>query len=125
MEQMETVQQDAFQKLIKSRGRRNLKRHADLPQWKTFLKGVEKFRQDTLAGKRPKAVKTHNREYVITPQMVGVTFGVYNGKTFEQVNVVPEMMGHRLGEFSATRKRLNHGKAGIGATKSSTAITAR
>lgn len=125
MADVDALQGDAFLKLIKSRSRRNLKRHAELPQWKTFLKGVEKFKADAAAGKRPKAVKTHNREYVITPQMVGVTFGVYNGKVFEQVIVMPEMMGHRLGEFSATRKRLNHGKAGIGATKSSTAITAR
>ena len=57
--------------------------------------------------------------------MVGLKFGVYRGNSFEVVDVKNEMLGHYLGEMSLTRKRLIHGKAGIGATKSSTAISAR
>ena len=57
--------------------------------------------------------------------MVGKTINVYNGKEFKPVSVVTEMLGHYLGEFVLTRKRIVHGKAGIGATKSSTAISER
>jgi len=50
---------------------------------------------------------------------------IYNGKEFANIEVREKMLGHYLGEFALTRKKLSHGKAGIGATKSSTAITAR
>ncbi|MBU0467275.1 MAG: ribosomal protein S19 family protein, partial [Nanoarchaeota archaeon] len=45
----------------------------------------------------------------------------YNGKNFQEVSIVVEMIGHTLGEFAPTRTRVNHGSAGIGATKSSRA----
>ena len=57
--------------------------------------------------------------------MIGLKFGVHNGKEFQIVQITEKMLGHYLGELALTRKRLMHGKAGIGATKSSTAITAR
>lgn len=57
-------------------------------------------------------VKTWSRASTITPQMVGYTFGVHNGKDFVQVRVVENMVGHKLGEFSPTRKFIRHaGKA--------------
>lgn len=55
------------------------------------------------------AVKTWARWSVITPEMVGFVFGVHNGKTFVPVTVVENMVGHRLGEFSPTRKFVQHG----------------
>ncbi|MBI2476598.1 30S ribosomal protein S19 [Candidatus Uhrbacteria bacterium] len=54
-------------------------------------------------------VKTWNRAAVITPQMVGFTFGVYNGRVHTPVLVVENMVGHRLGEFSPTRRFVKHG----------------
>jgi small subunit ribosomal protein S19 len=54
-------------------------------------------------------VKTWSRASVITPEMVGFVFGVHNGKIHVPVSVVENMVGHRLGEFSATRKFLRHG----------------
>lgn len=69
--------------------------------------------------KRNKLIKTHNREMVIVPAMLGKTIGIYNGKDFIKINIMEEMLGHRLGEFSLTRKQVKHGTAGIGATKSS------
>ena len=122
--ELEELSKESFMKLVTSRKRRSLKRQTN-PQ---FDQNVKRFKEELAkapTGKRPKAVRTHVREMVIVPQMMGVTFGVYNGKQFVEVNVVPEMVGHLLGEFALTRKRLQHGKAGIGATKSSTAITAR
>ena len=54
-------------------------------------------------------IKTWARASVITPEMIGYTFGVHNGRTFVEVRVSEEMVGHRLGEFSPTRKFLRHG----------------
>ncbi len=70
--------------------------------------------------KRP--IKTHDRALVIVPQMVGKTIGVHNGKEFIKVIVTEEMLGHRLGEFSMTRKIAKHTKMGIGASKSTTSM---
>ena len=54
-------------------------------------------------------VKTWDRASVITPEMVGFKVGVYNGKTHVVVDVVENMVGHRLGEFALTRKFIRHG----------------
>lgn len=54
-------------------------------------------------------IKTWSRQSEIAPEMVGHTFGVYNGKTFIDVFVKEEMVGHRLGEFSPTKKFVKHG----------------
>ena len=51
--------------------------------------------------------------------MIGLKVGVYNGKEFVTVEIKPQMIGHYLGEFSLTRKRVQHGSPGIGATRSS------
>ncbi|MEM2861057.1 MAG: ribosomal protein S19 family protein, partial [Nitrososphaerota archaeon] len=66
-----------------------------------------------------KPIRTHAREMVILPEMVGLTIHVHNGKEFIPVQITPEMIGHRLGEFSITNKRVQHGRPGVGATKSS------
>jgi small subunit ribosomal protein S15e len=71
------------------------------------------------AGEKPEPVRTHTRNAIIVPEMIGSTVGVYNGKTFNQVEVRPDMVGHYLGEFSITYKPIRHGKAGIGSTNSS------
>ena len=54
-------------------------------------------------------IKTWSRSCTITPEMVGFTFGVYNGKEFIEVQIVEDMVGHKLGEFSHTRKFISHG----------------
>lgn len=54
-------------------------------------------------------IKTWSRASVISPEMVGFTFGVHNGRDFIPVFVTEEMVGHRLGEFSPTRKFHRHG----------------
>merc|ERR1711976_1129521 len=68
---------------------------------------------------KPDAVNTHHRNMIILPEMIGSIVGVYNGKTCNQVEVKPEMVGHYLGEFSITYKPVKHGRPGIGATHSS------
>lgn len=54
-------------------------------------------------------IKTWSRDSQISPEMVGHTFGVHNGRDFVPVKIVEEMVGHRLGEFSLTRKFTKHG----------------
>jgi len=64
-------------------------------------------------------IRTHLRDMPIVPEMVGITFAVHTGQSFERVRVEPEMIGHYLGEFQLTRTSVEHGQAGIGATRSS------
>ncbi len=54
-------------------------------------------------------IKTWSRSCTITPEMVGFTFGVHNGRDFIQVFITEDMVGHRLGEFSPTTKFSRHG----------------
>ncbi|MDI6734062.1 MAG: 30S ribosomal protein S19 [Patescibacteria group bacterium] len=54
-------------------------------------------------------IKTWSRSSEISPEMVGFVFGVHNGKDFIEVRVSEDMVGHRLGEFSPTRKFIKHG----------------
>ena len=70
-------------------------------------------------------VKTHCRDMVIIPEMVGKTIKVYSGKEFVPVIIITEMLGHYLGEFVLTRKKVVHHAPGIGATKSSAALSVR
>ena len=68
--------------------------------------------------KKDKA-KTHAREMIVLPSMVGKVIGVHNGKEFVDVHVMAEMIGMRLGQLSLTRKRLAHSNPGVGASRSS------
>jgi small subunit ribosomal protein S19 len=100
-------------KYITSRSRRSVLRNFDTIE--RFLK-----RCDQKIAKKKK-IKTHLRDLVIVPKMVGMNIAVYTGKVFQDVLISEEMIGHRLGEFAMTRGKVNHGSAGIGATKSSRA----
>lgn len=64
-------------------------------------------------------MRTHLRNMIIVPEMIGSVIGVYNGKTFNQVEIKPEMIGHYLAEFSISYKPVKHGRPGIGASTSS------
>lgn len=68
---------------------------------------------------RPEAVKTHLRNMLILPEMIGSQLAIYNGKVFNQIEVKPEMVGHYFGEFSITYRPVRHGRPGIGSTNSS------
>ncbi len=95
--------------LLDSRMRRSL-RHGLTVQQQKFL---EHFR------KTEGIIKTHNRNMVVLPELVGRTIKVYDGKEFQQVVIQPEMIGHYLGEFALTRKGVKHTGPGVGATRSS------
>ncbi|RLG71855.1 MAG: 30S ribosomal protein S19 [Methanobacteriota archaeon] len=106
-----------FAELLPSRQRRSLRRGLT-PQQKRFLEAVRKARKQLKQGKQV-VLKTHCRDMIILPEMIGLTIKVHNGKEFHPVTIKPEMVGHYLGEFALTRKRVVHGDPGIGATKSS------
>ena len=100
-----------FAKFLPSRERRSVLRHFEV---------VEGFiKKCTKAGTEEKQIRTHLRDLVIVPLMVGHNIRIHNGKEFISTKITMEMLGHRLGEFVATRKRVTHGAAGIGATRSS------
>lgn len=69
-----------------------------------LLKKIAKIKPESNA-----VIKTWSRDSEISPEMVGYTFGVHNGKDFISVKISEEMIGHRLGEFSLTRKFVRHG----------------
>merc|ERR1712198_479384 len=83
-----------------------------------LIKKLRKKKRECPANEKPDVVKTHLRNMVIVPEMTGSMVGVYNGKTLNQVEIKPEMIGHYLGEFSITYKPVKHGRPGIGATHS-------
>jgi len=117
LEELKKMNMDEFIQLLPARARRSLKRGLP-PRQKKLL---ERLRRAYRAKKRGKDLltRTHVRDMLIFPEMVGLKIGVYNGMKFEIVEVKPEMIGHFLGEFSLTRSRVQHGSPGIGATRSS------
>ncbi|KAJ8906352.1 hypothetical protein NDN08_002845 [Rhodosorus marinus] len=104
--------------LYHARARRRLTRGWQRKQ-RALLNKLKKAKQAAQPNEKPTAVKTHLRDMVIVPEMIGSVVGVYNGKTFNSVEIKPEMVAHYLGEFSITYKPVKHGKPGIGATNSS------
>jgi len=103
-----------FMELVPARRRRSVKRGFTEEQ-KGLLKKLEVKNN----------VKTHVRDLVILPSMVGKTILVHNGKTFVQVVITEEMLGRTLGDFSLTRNRVSHNSPGVGATRSSASVSVR
>ena len=118
LEELQQMPLDNVINLFPSRQRRSLKR-GFLPRQKKVLEKIRKLKKDENKGGRPQIIKTHCRDMIVLPEMVGVTFGIYNGKEFTEVTIQPEMIGCYFGEFAPTRKRVEHGDPGMGATRSS------
>jgi len=117
LDDLKRMNMDQFIQLLPARARRTLKRGLP-PRQKKLL---ERLRRAYRAKKRGKDLltRTHVRDMIIFPEMVGLKIGVYSGQGFDTVEVRPEMIGHYLGEFALTRRRVQHGSPGIGATRSS------
>ncbi|MBS7616447.1 30S ribosomal protein S19 [Candidatus Bathyarchaeota archaeon] len=117
LEQLQSISMDEFITLLPSRQRRSLRRGLS-PEQRAFLENVRKAKEAMRKG-GSLIIKTHERDMVILPEMVGLTIQVYNGKEFVPVEIKPEMIGHYLGEFAVTNKPVKHGTPGIGASRSS------
>lgn len=116
LEELQDMTLEEFAELLPANQRRALLRGFP-PRKKKLLERV----RNASKKENPKEefIRTHCRDMVILPKMVGLRFGVYNGEDFASVEVEPEMIGHRLGEFALTRKKVEHSTPGIGATRSS------
>jgi small subunit ribosomal protein S19 len=112
-----SLSMDEFINLLPSRQRRSLLRGLT-PEQRILL---EKAREAKEAQKKGEdvSIKTHVRDMIILPEMVGMKIQVHNGKEFLPVTIKPEMIGHYLGEFAVTNRPVRHGTPGIGASRSS------
>jgi small subunit ribosomal protein S19 len=109
LEELKLMDVREFAKLLKSRQRRTVLRQ--------FQKIEDFVNRANVKRNKKKPIKTHLRDLVVVPQMVGMRIMIYNGKDFVPIDIVGEMLGHVLGEFALTRSRVKHGAAGVGATK--------
>ena len=115
MDELKNLSIKEFASLLPSRQRRSLIRGLN-PEQKKFL---HKLKISS------KPVKTHLRTTIIIPEMVGKSIFVYSGKEFLPLKIEADMLGNYIGEFVLTRKSVKHSAPGIGATKSSAAVSVR
>ncbi len=106
-----------FAKLLTSTARRTVLRQFDLIE--NFINRCKK----KIAKNKP--IRTHSRNLVIVPRMVEMVIYVHDGKQYKQIKIIPEMIGHKLGEFAQTRGKVQHGAPGVGATRSSAALSVK
>lgn len=117
IEELQQMSMDDFIRVLPARQRRSLLRGLPNEQ-RVFIEKLRKAKQITEKGQKP-VVKTHCRDVVILPEMVGVTILLYNGRVFSPIEITLDKVGHFLGEYIITNKRVVHGTPGIGASKSS------
>ena len=112
--ELETLSNDELFKLLTARARRSLKRGINDGKRKL----IDEIKE-AKAGNNKNTIKTHLRDLIILPYMVGVTVNVFSGKEFMPVTISNEMIGHYLGEYVITNKRVTHGAPGVGSSRSS------
>lgn len=117
LEQLLEMPLDEFIKLLNARQRRSILRGFTEPQ-KILLRKIRRAKKLISEGKKVR-IRTHVRDMIILPEMVGLTIEVHDGKTFKPVKIGVYHIGHYLGEFAITNKRVVHGSPGVGATRSS------
>ncbi|WP_144904305.1 30S ribosomal protein S19 [Halobellus captivus] len=115
LDELQELSLDEVVELLPARQRRTIERGLTVQQEKLLEKASEADPQESAND----PIRTHLRDMPVLPAFVEKTFEVYNGQSFERVRVEPEMIGHYLGEFQLTRNSVEHGQAGIGATRSS------
>ncbi|MBI1935156.1 30S ribosomal protein S19 [Candidatus Woesearchaeota archaeon] len=114
-EELKSMSLNELAQLLTARQRRSLKR------------GFTE-QQKILLGKirgNEKNIETHCRDMIILPEMIGSSIKVHQGKEFVLLAIGPEMVGHYLGEFALTRKKVAHSAPGIGATRSSASLSVK
>ena len=117
LESLSAMSMDDIINLLPSRQRRSLQRGLTTEQ-RILLEKFRKVKESKNTGKEV-GIKTHVRDLIILPEMVGAKISVHNGKDFVTMEIRPEMIGHYLGEFAITNKPVRHGTPGIGASLSS------
>ncbi|KOX93972.1 30S ribosomal protein S19 [Haloarcula rubripromontorii] len=115
LDELQAMELEEVAELLPARQRRSIVRGLTEEKHKLLEKAREAGEEETAND----PIRTHLRDMPVLPEMVGLTFAVHDGQNFERVKVEPEMLGHYLGEFQLTRSSVEHGQAGIGATRSS------
>ena len=109
IEELQKLDVREFAKYLTSRQRRFVLRQ---------FQQVEDFvNRASRKSSKNKAIRTHKRDIIVVPKMIGMKIQVHNGRTFVPAEITWDKLGHRLGEFAPTRSKTKHGKAGVGATK--------
>ena len=114
LEELNSMSTEALLELLPSRARRSLNRGISEEKRK-LLEDARAMKEGKLEGE----IKTHARDMIVLPTMVGLTIAVHNGREFVPLQVKPEMIGRYLGEYVITNKKVVHGTPGIGASRSS------
>lgn len=114
LEELQAMSHEEIAKLLPARQRRKIMRGFSEEE-KHLLEKLQKKGQ----------AKTHLRDMIVLPEMVGKTIKIHNGQKFQDVILQEETIGCYLGELALTRKRLTHGSAGVGATRSSASVSVR
>ncbi|SNQ60706.1 30S ribosomal protein S19 [Candidatus Methanoperedens nitratireducens] len=109
LEDLKKLSIEEFATLVPSRQRRTIQRGFSEEHKKLLHK---------IKIKDPN-IRTHLRDMIVLPEMIGMKVSIHSGKEFTPVELIPEMLGHYFGEFVLTRKKVSHGAAGVGATRSS------
>jgi small subunit ribosomal protein S19 len=117
LQSIEGMSMDEFINLLPARQRRSLQRGLT-PEQRILLEKLRVAKEQQKQGKEVN-LKTHVRDLIILPEMVGAKVQVHNGKEFVAIDIKPDMIGHYLGEFAITNKPVRHGTPGIGASRSS------
>ena len=112
--QLENISNDQLFELLNARQRRSLKRGINDEKRK-----LSSEIKESKNGKTKNPIRTHKRDLIILPYMVGATVNVFSGKEFTPITILAEMIGHYLGEYVITNKRVSHGAPGVGASRSS------
>ena len=117
-EQLQSLSVESLLPLLNSRQRRSLDKRVGMymnDQKRKLREEIKLLRE----GKYKGQLKTHVRDMIILPDMIGLSISVHNGKEFSPVHIRPEMIGHYIGEYAITNKRVQHGSPGVGSSRSS------
>jgi small subunit ribosomal protein S19 len=115
LDELQEMDADEVAELLPARQRRTIQRGLT----EEHEKLIEQARSLDPQESANDPIRTHLRDMPVLPEFVEKTFEVYMGNEFKRVRIEPEMIGHYLGEFQLTRSAVEHGQAGIGATRSS------
>lgn len=120
LEELKEMSLKELAAIYPARARRSLLRGLTESQ-KKLLEKIKKKEQK--GDKKP--IKTHVRSMIVLPVMIGKNIQVHNGREYISVLVNQEMLGYRLGDFALTRGKVEHSAPGIGATRSSAAMSVK
>ena len=110
-EELDNTPNEKLFKFFTARARRSLTRG--------IIDDKKKLMEELKDENNKNPIKTHLRDVIILPYMIGKTVHVFSGKEFVPVIITVQMVGHYLGEYVITNKRVNHGAPGVGASRSS------